>query len=68
MSKKSEFIMVGMKKSHCPTCKALVTLLTHLDGTAEPAFFICWACRSVWQVGFSKVELEMEKSWVGERK
>jgi ribosomal protein S27AE len=41
--------------SSCPTCGKHVHLLCH-DSRYAPAFFICFDCRFVGQVGVGKVE------------
>lgn len=44
-----------VEKSHCPHCYELVGLLMDEDRPKKPAFYICFKCEQVFQVGVGSV-------------
>jgi ribosomal protein S27AE len=62
----SKYIIQPALKSHCPKCGRGTYLLCHKDWSG-PAFYICFGCRYVGEVGKGPVrdmsiKLEREKS------
>jgi DNA-directed RNA polymerase subunit RPC12/RpoP len=51
------YVLTDTEKTRCPHCGANVTLLSHAR-KFEPAFYICWHCRKVFQVGVGEVQKE----------
>ncbi len=54
---KSPYCLQLMPKSFCPKCHGNVHLLCLEDGTPSAAFFICFHCKEVRQVGIGLVDL-----------
>ncbi len=52
---KSKYNLIKTTGSFCPKCDKEVYLLSHHDGIEEPAFFICFDCKTIGQVGIGKV-------------
>lgn len=50
------YTLLQSDMSSCPTCGKHVHLLSH-ESKYAPAFFICFDCKFVGQVGVGKVEL-----------
>ena len=55
--KLSDYVIQETEKSHCTDCEATVFLLCHKDmPTDKTAFYICWNCHRIGEVGKGKVE------------
>ena len=53
----SEYVLQKADSSFCLECHSPVSLLCHKDfGGDTPAFYICFKCESVGQVGVGPVE------------
>lgn len=44
------YVLQLAEKSHCKDCGSVVSLLIKYDGNG-PAFYVCWQCKTVAQVG-----------------
>ena len=55
---KSKYVLQFDPKTLCPVCDSKVNLLIRRDGNAEKhsAFYICFICSHVAQVGVGPVE------------
>ena len=53
-----KWVLADCPKSRCPDCHGTVTLLSKND--AMPAFYICWTCKAVAEVGSGPVRKETE--------
>jgi hypothetical protein len=60
MPRTSRYVIQFTEKSLCPKCSARVKLLCHQLGsmTARAAFYICFSCAHVSQVGVGPVPEE----------
>jgi len=53
---KSKYVIQKTEKSTCPVCGFSVDLLAETDmKRGKPAFYICFACKTVGEVGVGKV-------------
>ncbi len=54
------FMITQAQKTLCSICENNVTLLMAKEPTVgiDPAFYICWTCRDVRQIGVGLVEVE----------
>lgn len=58
---KSNYVLQLDEKSFCPQCEKPVDLLCDNEGNVrKPWFYICWACKTVAQVGVGPVGREGE--------
>lgn len=54
----SGYVIQETEKSRCSKCNSLVFLLSNFDEADEkPAFYICFKCQNVSQVGVGHVQL-----------
>jgi len=56
----SNYVIMQTQSSFCPNCNNLVYLLGDKDGKEKPAFFICWSCHFIGEVGKGPVK-ELER-------
>jgi hypothetical protein len=54
----SNYIIQRTQSSYCPNCSDLVYLLTDKDGKQVPAFYICWKCQSIAEIGKGPIKKE----------
>lgn len=56
----TKYVIQKASMSHCPDCNDAVDLLcpAGFEAWAIPTFYICWACKKVFQVGMGPVERE----------
>jgi predicted RNA-binding Zn-ribbon protein involved in translation (DUF1610 family) len=52
---KSSFMVIETESSYCPECHKTVSLLSNFDDRKSPAFYICFSCGFVGQVGVGPV-------------
>lgn len=53
----SEYILQDSDKSFCSECGETVSLLAHKDfKEKKPAFFICFNCKTIGEVGVGRVK------------
>lgn len=59
----NRYCLVAAEKSYCPKCGRSVALLAAEDifATRKPAFYICFTCQHVAQVGIGPVEVITEQ-------
>lgn len=56
MNNKSEYVIQKTEKSFCVNCRSNLHLLCHEDmKKGEPAFYICFTCKSVREVGKGEI-------------
>ena len=55
-SMREKYVIQLASSSHCPNCKKTVDLLCGEGVKFDPAFYICWGCRTVAQVGVGPVQ------------
>ena len=54
-----EYVLQEASKTRCPICTHRVDLLIQgLPNGHRPAFYVCWDCREVFQIGQGRVERE----------
>lgn len=63
----SNYIIQLTQSSCCPNCNNLVHLLCDKDGREGPAFYICWNCRFIGEIGKGPVAEEIQTEQ-GERR
>lgn len=51
----SDYVVQPTSKSFCGRCSKPVDLLARIDLEEGPAFYLCWVCQSVRQVGIAPV-------------
>jgi transcription elongation factor Elf1 len=54
----SRWIVQKAEGTSCPVCKSTADILCRIDGVMRQAFYICWTCKSVAQVGVGPVPRE----------
>lgn len=54
----SNYVIQRTQSSYCPNCSDLVYLLTDKDGKQVPAFYICWKCQSIAEIGKGPIKKE----------
>lgn len=52
------YIIQTAERSYCPVCRSYVDLLCKETQGFEPAFYICWRCKTVSKVGEGLVKRE----------
>jgi transcription elongation factor Elf1 len=55
---KSHWVVQKAENTTCSTCTHTVDLLCRVDGVMKQAFYICWECKAVAQVGVGPVPRE----------
>jgi hypothetical protein len=55
---KSHWVVQKAENTTCSTCTYTVDLLCRVDGVMKQAFYICWECKAVAQVGVGPVPRE----------
>ncbi len=50
------YTLTTAHKSYCPQCSKTVTLLAVLEVITKPAFYVCFDCERIGQVGVGPVE------------
>lgn len=54
----SQYILQHASKVTCPHCKATVDLLCREDAALTTWFYICWNCRTAFELGRGEVKRE----------
>jgi hypothetical protein len=54
----SNYIVQLTQSSYCPHCNERVSLLSDKDGKKFPAFYICWNCEHISEIGKGPVQEE----------
>jgi len=59
-NKESHYIFFKTESSFCPECSENAYLLTSDENKGKPAFYICFNCKFVGEVGVGRVRTERE--------
>lgn len=56
----NKYELLKTEKSYCPSCNQSLELLLHNEDTSQPAFYICFPCHYIGQIGVGPVQLPDE--------
>jgi len=57
---KSSYLLMKTQSSYCPACNKKVYLLCEESGKKNPAFYICFDCKFIGELGKGRVVVKSD--------